>query len=80
MKRACREPTTRPSNPKCAPEVTALFVPLYGPRSENGANGRQPTTRPTVIAVTELHQPSPNATGSHPSTMMPKHICAPIHT
>jgi hypothetical protein len=47
-----KEPTTRPCTPKCAPEDTALLVPLIGPNSPMGARISEPSNTPSTIAQT----------------------------
>ena len=44
------EPTIRPCTPKCAPEDTALLVPLSGPNKPMGARISEPSNTPSTIA------------------------------
>src|SRR4051794_28434437 len=78
--RAWTDPTRRPMTPKCAPELTALFVPVLGPMRLNTAKNTVPKATPTVTDVNDAHQLSPKTTGSQPRRMLPKVICAPIQT
>src|SRR5690606_21297176 len=63
-----KEPTIRPCTPKCAPEDTALLVPLIGPNRPIGARINAPSTTPSTIAQTPAWKDRPNSTGKLPST------------
>ena len=55
--------------PKCAPLETVLLVPVRGPSSASGAVTSVPIASPSALALTALHQPSPNVIGSQPKTI-----------
>ena len=46
-----------------------LLVPVRVPSSASGAVISVPSASPRTDAVTVLHQPSPNVTGSQPKTI-----------
>ena len=66
--------------PKWAPLETVLFVPVRGPSSASGAVTSVPIASPTALAVTVLHQPSPNVIGSQPKTITEKARLPPKKT
>src|SRR3954469_9056734 len=80
MNRTTQEPTSRPTTPKKAPLLTALFVPVRGPSSPIGPKNAVPSRVPTVIAQNAAHQPRPKRIGSAPRTIVPKHMLAPNQT
>ena len=55
--------------PKCAPLETVLFVPVRVPSSASGAVTSVPIASPMALALTVLHQLSPNVIGSQPKTI-----------
>ncbi len=71
------EPTIRPCTPKCAPEDTALLVPLIGPNKPIGARISAPTSTPSTIAQTPAWKERPNSTGNAPSTAVAKVLAPP---
>ncbi len=71
------EPTTRPRTPKNAPEETALFVPVRGPKSPIGMRKRMPTATPSSTAATACQNESPSAIGSVPSSTVAKVFAPP---
>jgi len=60
------EPTIRPRTPTCAPEETALLVPVFGPNRPIGARISAPTTTPSTVANTARGSVSPNMIGVVP--------------
>src|ERR1700730_16978610 len=66
MNKLTADPRYRPVTPKNAPPETALFVPVLGDWMATPAKMIEPTITPIVIAVTVLHQLSPNAMPSEP--------------
>ncbi len=54
------EPTIRPCTPKCAPDDTALLVPLSGPNRPMGARMIEPTRTPSK-AQTPAWNDRPNS-------------------
>ncbi|MCY1186837.1 hypothetical protein D9M73_277480 [compost metagenome] len=71
------EPTIRPCTPKCAPEDTALLVPLIGPNRPMGARISAPTSTPSTIAATPAWNDRPNSTGKLPNTAVAKVLAPP---
>jgi hypothetical protein len=59
-------PMNRPATPKCAPEETALFVPVRGAMSPIGASASPPTKQPAMIDAIEAQKLSPNRIGNDP--------------
>ena len=60
------EPRTRPRTPKCAPEDTALLVPVNGPNRPIGIRINAPTRTPSTVAATASHSDSPSRMGNVP--------------
>ena len=67
----------RPCTPKCAPEETALLVPLSGPNRPIGARISAPSVTPSRIAHSPAWKDSPKSTGKLPSTAVAKVLAPP---
>ena len=64
------DPTTRPCTPRCALELTALFVPFAGPKTAIGASTSAPSTSPRTVAAAPCQNESPKRIGNAPRTLV----------
>src|ERR1700693_3669059 len=77
VSRLRKEPTIRPTTPKCALEDTALLVPLMGPKIAIGARTNAPTPTPSRLASTACDRDRPNMIGKAPSTAVASEVDPP---